>query len=84
SGLIEGIGEWVLLQVTQQIADWSKQGLAVVPVAVNVSARQCLGRSLVRRVENALRQSRIAPSLLRLELTESTAMGDVDHVATLL
>ena len=84
SGLIEGIGEWVLLQVAQQIADWSKQGLAVVPVAVNVSARQCLGRSLVRRVENALRQSRIAPSLLRLELTESTAMGDVDHVATLL
>ena len=84
SGLIEGIGEWALLDVAQQIAKWSRQGLAVVPVAVNVSARQCLGRSLVRRVENALRQSRIAPSLLRLELTESTAMGDVDHVAALL
>ena len=84
SGLIEAIGDWVLQEVTLQIADWSRQGLAPVPVAVNVSARQCLGRSLARRVEQALRQSHIAPSLLRLELTESTAMGDVDHVAALL
>lgn len=84
SGLIEAIGDWVLQEVTLQIADWSQQGLAAVPVAVNVSARQCLGRSLARRVEQALRQSHIAPALLRLELTESTAMGDVDHVAALL
>ncbi|WP_157278050.1 EAL domain-containing protein [Methyloversatilis thermotolerans] len=84
SGLIEAIGDWVLHEVTFQIAEWSRQGYRVVPIAVNVSARQCLGRSLVRRVEHALHSSRIAPSLLRLELTETTAMGDVDHVATLL
>ncbi len=84
SGLIEGIGEWVLQEVTLQIAAWSRQGLTVVPVAVNVSARQCLGRSLVKRVSQALSLSGISPSLLRLELTETTAMGDVDHVAALL
>jgi diguanylate cyclase (GGDEF)-like protein/PAS domain S-box-containing protein len=84
SGLIESIGDWVLQEVTLQIANWSSQGLPVVPVAVNVSARQCLGRSLVRRVANALEQSGIMPSLLRLELTETTAMSDVDHVAALL
>jgi diguanylate cyclase (GGDEF)-like protein len=84
SGLIESIGDWVLQEVTLQIASWSSQGLPVVPVAVNVSARQCLGRSLVRRVANALEQSGIMPSLLRLELTETTAMSDVDHVAALL
>lgn len=84
SGLIEDIGDWVLQAVTQQIAEWSSQGLNVVPVAVNVSARQCLGRSLVRRVSDALTRSGIAPSLLRLELTETTAMSDVDHVSALL
>lgn len=84
SGLIEEIGDWVLQAVTRQIAEWLRQGLNVVPVAVNVSARQCLGRSLVRRVSDALNRSGIEPSLLRLELTETTAMSDVDHVATLL
>ena len=84
SGLIEEIGDWVLQAVTRQIAEWSRQGLNVVPVAVNVSARQCLGRSLVRRVSDALNRSGIEPSLLRLELTETTAMSDVDHVAALL
>jgi diguanylate cyclase (GGDEF)-like protein/PAS domain S-box-containing protein len=84
SDLILQLGNWVLDEVARQIRQWIDDGLAVVPVAINISARQCLGHGLVRMVSAALEKHGIPPWLLELEITETTAMQDVEHVESLL
>lgn len=84
SGVIRSIGEWAIHEAASQAARWIADGLPAVPLAVNVSARQCADMNIVDTIRDALNDSRIAPSLLKIELTESTAMHNVDFVATLL
>ena len=76
SGQILQIGEWVLRAAMQQVADWQAAGLAVVPVAVNLSALQFRQATLCDTVSHALAATGVAPNLLELELTESIAMED--------
>jgi len=84
SDLIVDMGAWAVLQVARQQAAWLRAGKQPVPVAVNVSARQCLNRDLVQVVRLALAETGIPPHLLRLEITETTAMTDADQVIGLL
>ncbi len=84
SGLIVEIGAWVVWRVTQDIARWLADGHKAMPVAVNVSARQCVNRNIVDVVHSALRDSCIPPALLKLEITETTAMTDAARVIELL
>lgn len=76
SGQIMEIGDWVLRTVIEQIATWQRAGLAVVPVAVNLSALQFHQESLCETISTALRNSNLSPSLLELELTEGIAMAN--------
>ncbi len=84
SGLIVDMGAWAMLEAARQVARWVAAGLQPVPVAVNVSARQCLNHDIVAVIRHALRETGIAPALLRLEITETTAMSDADQVIGLL
>lgn len=84
SGLIVDMGAWAVLEAARQIATWHAAGLQLVPLAVNVSARQCLNRDLVQVVRLALQETRIPPQMLRLEITETTAMTDSEQVLGLL
>jgi len=76
SGQILQIGEWVMRTAVQQVADWQAAGLAVVPVAVNLSALQFRQATLCDTVSDALSASGLSAALLELELTESIAMED--------
>ncbi len=84
SGLIVEIGAWVVARAAADIARWLADGLQAVPVAVNVSARQCVNRHIVDVVRSALQETGIPPALLKLELTETTAMSDAARVIELL
>ena len=79
-----GRSRWVSGAEAREYAHWLRAGLQPVPVAVNVSARQCLNRDFVQVVRMTLRETHIPPRLLRVEITESTAMGDAEHVRGLL
>ena len=87
SGQILQIGEWVLRAALRQIAGWRAAGLAVVPVAVNLSALQFRQPNLCDTVSQALQEFDVSPGLLELELTESIAMEDsgftVDQISKL-
>jgi diguanylate cyclase (GGDEF)-like protein len=83
-GLIVDMGAWAILHAARQVALWLRAGLQPVPLAVNISARQCLNRDLVQMVRLALQETGIPPHLLRLEITETTAMSDADQVIGLL
>jgi EAL domain-containing protein (putative c-di-GMP-specific phosphodiesterase class I) len=84
SGYIRSIGEWVIREACAQLARWSAEGFTLVPVAINVSSRQCADMAIVDTIRDALAHSRLDPQLLKIELTESTAMHKPDFVAELL
>jgi predicted signal transduction protein with EAL and GGDEF domain len=83
TGLILGMGNWVLREACRQLRVWNRQ----VPsnreftVAVNVSARQFVQPDLVDQVAQILYESGVAPFNLRLELTESVTMEDEERAA---
>lgn len=83
-GLIIDIGVWTIHRAAQQIKLWTEAGLPMVPLSVNVSARQCLDHRITKVIADAVRHAGISPELLKIELTEATTMNNVEHVATLL
>ncbi len=70
TGLIMQIGSWVLETACSQAAEWIRQGLPEVRVAVNLSTRQFRDPGLIGSIQAALHQSGLPSRLLELELTE--------------
>jgi len=78
TGLIVPIGEWVLRAACAQNKALQDAGLPPLMVAVNLSARQFQQKNLVEMVEQALKDTGMDPRFLDLEVTESTAMKNVE------
>jgi EAL domain-containing protein (putative c-di-GMP-specific phosphodiesterase class I) len=82
SGEIVPIGRWVLTEATRTTARWQRAHPGwPMSIAVNVSARQLAGGTLLRHVAEALSESGLAPSSLVLEVTETALVTDPDAVA---
>jgi diguanylate cyclase (GGDEF)-like protein/PAS domain S-box-containing protein len=79
SGLIVGLGEWVVRTACRQAQLWRAAGLDPLAVSVNVSARQFEEKRLVERIAGALRDSGLPPCALDLEVTESLLMRDMQQ-----
>lgn len=71
SGIIHVIGEWVLVQVVEQLALWKKMGKTLCPVAVNLSPRQMMDPKLVQTIDQVLRRFKIPAHYLEIEITEN-------------
>jgi diguanylate cyclase (GGDEF)-like protein/PAS domain S-box-containing protein len=81
TGLILPIGNWVLETACKQLAHWASQpGMAHLTVAVNVSAKQFHQRDFVDRVIMTLEHTGAKAHRLKLELTESLLVEDVEGV----
>jgi diguanylate cyclase (GGDEF)-like protein/PAS domain S-box-containing protein len=81
SGLIIGIGAWVMQEACRQGAEWSRADEAApkFTMSVNVSGRQLAqGAGLVEVVKRALDESGLQPASLVLEVTESALMEDAE------
>ncbi|MGD0506166.1 MAG: EAL domain-containing protein [Terriglobales bacterium] len=78
SGLIIPIGEWVLRTVCAQARQWQDDGLAPMPVAVNVSAVQFRQECFLQVIRNVLDETGLPPQYLELELTESLLLSTAD------
>jgi EAL domain-containing protein (putative c-di-GMP-specific phosphodiesterase class I) len=83
TGLIFEIGSWVLEEACRQIRAWKDAGLAMPPVAVNLSARQ-FDRGLPARVLAALDRHGVLPEQIMLEITESLLVGGFDNVIAIM
>jgi len=77
-GFIVLIGDWVLRTALNQARAFRDLGFPDFRVAVNLSARQFRELSLVDGIESAVKQARVDPRLLELEITESVAMENLD------
>jgi len=81
TGLILHIGMWVLHEACEQMHQWHRQFPRSKPltVSVNISPRQFVQPNLVEQIQSIIAQTGINPNTLRLEITESVTMGDVEH-----
>ncbi|MGA7295588.1 MAG: EAL domain-containing protein [Terriglobales bacterium] len=81
TGLILSLGDWVLETACKQIAAWSaRKNTAHLTVAVNISARQLLNADFVKNVLTTLERTGANPRNLKLELTESMFVEDLEDV----
>lgn len=83
-GLINEIGAWVLREACRQCADWQRNGLPALRVAVNVAAAQFRRGDLLDVVRNALESAGLDPRFLEIELTESAVMTNPEESAAIL
>jgi diguanylate cyclase (GGDEF)-like protein/PAS domain S-box-containing protein len=77
-GVIDTLGEWVLLTACRQLKDWQNAGLLPIKMSVNVSALQLRSDGLIDAIESALMETGLDPGYLELEITESSLMQDLD------
>ena len=77
SDLILSIGQWVLETACDQLQAW-KTTYPEFSMAVNVSVRQFRKADFVEQVKNALQRTQANPKLLKLELTESMVLDEVE------
>ena len=81
TGLILPIGHWVMETACAQLAAWARQSdLAHLTMAVNVSARQFRYPDFVDQIMAVLEHTHAIPKLLKLELTESMLVDDVESI----
>jgi diguanylate cyclase (GGDEF)-like protein len=80
-GIIEEIGEWVLGEAIRHLERWHNAGLRNLRMAVNISAPQFARADFASHVAGRLRQSRIKPSEIELEITETSLMTNLKHGA---
>lgn len=79
TGLIVPMGQWILRTACAQLAAWSTQNdLSALTLAVNISARQFSQADFVDLVISTVNEFNIAPHKLKLELTESLLISNVD------
>jgi diguanylate cyclase (GGDEF)-like protein len=82
AGLIGELGGWVMRQACEQVAAWNAvyRPARQLSVAVNVASDQLSSDSFVKQVESVLRETGLAPERLKLEITESVVLNNLDAV----
>lgn len=81
TGIILPMGYWVLETACIQLKLWQQSAhTRELSLAVNVSAKQCHQADFVEQVEELITRHGINPALLKLELTESTLLEDVEGI----
>ena len=81
TGLILPLGAWVLRTACAQLVAWSMQPkMAELTLSVNVSVHQFRQPDFVEHVQSALEHSGVRSQRLKLELTESTLVHDIEDI----
>ena len=81
SNLISHLGWWTLERACHQVKEWHARYPRDPPVAVmvNISGRQFSQPEIVQTVESVLEETGVDGDHLHLEITESSAMADLDR-----
>jgi len=79
SGLIVPLGDWVMSEACAQAQAWREEGLPSIRMGVNVSVHQFNEGKLAQKVSAVLAQSGFKPEWLKLEITESLLMQEVER-----
>jgi diguanylate cyclase (GGDEF)-like protein/PAS domain S-box-containing protein len=84
SGQILPIGQWVLREACRQAQAWVDSGLRAIPVAVNVSSLEFRSEGFLDSLRAILKETRLDPNYLELELTETVLMQHAESSVSVL
>lgn len=80
SHLIVEVGNWVTARVCETLARWRRDGHQIVPVSINVSARQLKDSEFRTELDVQMHSYQINASEIAIELTESMMIGETDEI----
>jgi len=83
TGLIVPIGELVLQQACQQLKTWQTKLSQNLTIAVNLSSRQIKELELIKTIDKILVKTQLDPKYLKLEITESLLMENIEAATEL-
>ncbi|HYY99630.1 MAG TPA: EAL domain-containing protein [Pyrinomonadaceae bacterium] len=86
TGLIIPIGQWALQEACRQMREWQEQFPQArdLFISVNLSARQFSNPDLIEQIRQALRTTGLDPLSLKLEITESVVMDNIEQAIEML
>jgi diguanylate cyclase (GGDEF)-like protein/PAS domain S-box-containing protein len=86
TGLIIQIGDWVLREACRQMQRWNRQFRSEKPfiISVNLSCKQFAQPDLIQQVSQILAETKLDPRCLKLEITESVVMENIETVTEML
>lgn len=84
TGLIIPLGEWVLNEGCRQLKELQQNESQLLSLAINVSAKQFYQERFCDVVTTAINQHNINPKQLKLELTESVLVSDIDKTISVM
>jgi diguanylate cyclase (GGDEF)-like protein/PAS domain S-box-containing protein len=83
-GLIRPIGRWVVHEACRQAKMWQDAGLRPIPVSVNISAVEFRSKGFLKNILDILKDTRLDPRYLEIELTESVLMTHIEATSAVL
>jgi diguanylate cyclase len=82
TGLIIELGQWILREAMAQVKQWHQEGFPDLYVSINISVQQFQNGDLAENISNLIDELEFPKHLLKLEITESTAMKNVDYTVS--
>ncbi|WP_426349211.1 putative bifunctional diguanylate cyclase/phosphodiesterase [Alloiococcus sp. CFN-8] len=79
SGLIIKLGEIIIEKALKQLRYWSDNFINVVPISINLSPLQFQQQNFIQFIDQTLHKYNISPSMISFEITESTALKDINQ-----
>ncbi|WP_216829508.1 putative bifunctional diguanylate cyclase/phosphodiesterase [Alkalihalobacterium elongatum] len=80
TGMISDIGEWVLRTACLQMINWQSRGLQPITISVNLSVRQFMDNRIIESITTILKETKLNPKFLELEITENVAVHEKEYV----
>lgn len=84
SGMILDIDMWVFREACRQSKKWQERGFPLLPVSINLSAKHFDQRNMIENIVGILRETRIDPHLVVIEITESVFIRQMESVIEML
>ncbi|MEA1989373.1 MAG: GGDEF domain-containing protein [Pseudomonadota bacterium] len=75
---IIAIDQWVINTVAQHIAKLNKDGITLPPISINLSTEKLEESSLPKMIENMIKRNFISAESIKIEITESSLLHDLE------
>ncbi|SER69126.1 bifunctional diguanylate cyclase/phosphodiesterase [Psychrobacillus sp. OK032] len=84
TGLINEIGKWVKYTACAQNKTWQEAELPMIPISINLSASRFLERDLICNIIRTLKDTKLEPQYLEIEITETSLLENEEIVFSVL
>ena len=81
AGMITELGEWALRTACEQVVEWARLGYDHFTVSVNMSGHQLREENVITKVSRILKETKVDPARITIEITESVLIDDTDFIA---